>query len=155
MSMIRTLAMLVAIIAVSTASSRAFAEPPKAPAEKTSPKPTDKPTDKPGADSSAPKTTVSDADAQRFYAFIEKLVAIVVSTQDDCAKMAAGVNGHVDANKALLKEVSEMRAQNKTLPPAVKERMEKKFKDELQPAITKKCSKDKPVMDAFMRINTR
>ncbi|HET7502855.1 MAG TPA: hypothetical protein VFK02_17655 [Kofleriaceae bacterium] len=164
MSMIRTVAMLVAILAVPVASSRAFAEPPKPPpekAEKAPDKASDKKADKPAAPAPAPadkpvaKETVSDADAQRFYAFIERLIAIVVANQDDCVKMAAGVNAHVDANTALLKDASELRHQNKQLPPAIKEKMARKFKDELEPAITRKCSKDKPVQDAFKRIDTR
>jgi hypothetical protein len=103
----------------------------------------------------ASKALVSDADAERFYAFIERLVAVAVANQDDCAKMAAGVNAFVDANRVVIKDASDSRQQNKDLPPVIKEKMAKKFKDELGPAVTKKCAKDPAVMAAFLKIKAR
>jgi hypothetical protein len=155
MSMIRTLTLITAL----TAGTAAFADPAaKAPAEKKADKPADKkadkPADKPAATdkAAAKKETLSEAEAQKFVAFFDKLVAIVVATKDDCTKMAAGVNGHVDANQPLIKEMSDAKNQNKDLPPSVKDKIAKKSKDELAPAMMAKCSNDKSVQDAFMRM---
>jgi hypothetical protein len=145
-----------AMLAVTVASSTpAFADPPAKPAA--DPK-ADKKADKPAApapdksDKSEKKELVSDADAKRFADFFDKLVAIVVATQEDCVKMAAGINGHIDANQALIKEMNASKNDHKELPPAVRERIQKKAREELTPAITKKCSSDKAVEAAFYRM---
>jgi hypothetical protein len=141
-----------AMLAVTVASTPAFADPPARPAA--DPK-ADKKSDKPAApapDKSEKKELVSDADAKRFADFFDKLVAIIVATQDDCVKMAAGINGHIDANQAVIKEMNASKNDNKELPAAVKERIQKKVRDELTPAITKKCSTDKGVEAAFNRM---
>jgi hypothetical protein len=141
-----------AMLAVTVASTPAFADPPAKPAA--DPK-ADKKADKPAApapDKSEKKELVSDADAKRFADFFDKLVAIIVATQDDCVKMAAGINGHIDANQAVIKEMNSSKNDNKELPSAVKERIQKKVRDELTPAITKKCSTDKGVEAAFNRM---
>lgn len=128
----------------STGDSKAD-KPAKAPVDKA-------PADKPPADKSTKKALVSEADAQRFLAFFEKFVGLVVTNQDDCAKMAGAINGLIDANQALLKDVAEARSQNKELPPAIKDKIEKQAREQLTPAITKKCSADKTVQTAFMRM---
>jgi hypothetical protein len=141
-----------AMLAATVASTPAFADPPARPAA--DPK-ADKKSDKPAApapDKSEKKELVSDADAKRFADFFDKLVAIIVATQDDCVKMAAGINGHIDANQAVIKEMNASKNDNKELPAAVKERIQKKVRDELTPAITKKCSTDKGVEAAFNRM---
>jgi hypothetical protein len=150
-----------AMLAVTVASSTpALADPPAKPAAnpKADPK-TDKPaapapaktdkTDQSDKDKPVKREVVSDAEAKRIADFFDKLVAIVVATQEDCVKMAAGINGHIDANLALVKE---MNSSNKELPPAVKERVQKRARDELTPAILKKCSEDKGVEAAFSRM---
>jgi hypothetical protein len=142
-----------AIIAVIiTSGSPVLADPPAKPA-------TDKKADKPAApaapaapDKTEKKEQVSDNDAKRFADFFDKLVAIVVANQDDCVKMAAGINGHIDASQGLIKEMNDPKNRNKELPPAVKERIAKKVREELTPAITKKCSTDKGVEAAFNRM---
>jgi hypothetical protein len=135
-------------------TSPAFADPPaKAPADKKADKPADKPAaPAPAPDKAEKKELVPDAEAQRFVAFFDKLVAIVVATQEDCVKMAAGINGHIDANQALLKEMNDSKNKNRELSPAIKEKIQKKVRDELTPAITKKCSTDKGVEAAFNRM---
>ena len=95
---------------------------------------------------------MSDADASGSLDFFDKLVAIVVANQDDCVKMAAGINGHIDANQALIQEMNASKNDHKELPPAVRERIQNKARDELTPAITKKCSTDKGVEAAFNRM---
>jgi hypothetical protein len=139
-----------AMLAVTAAPAPAFADPParSAPGKPDKSDKTDK-TDKTDKDRPAKREVVSDADAKRFSDFFDKLVTIVVATQDDCVKMAAGINGHIDANQAL---INEMNRGNKELPPAVKERIQKTARDELTPAIVKKCSTDKSVEAAFRRM---
>ena len=148
MSMIRTLTVMAAL----TAAPLAWADTPKAaPAEKKADKPADKPAAK-ADDKAGKKEPLSQATAERFMAFFDKLVEIVVSNKDDCTKMASAVNAHVDANQALLKEIADAKASNKEPPAAMKDHVMQKTKDELQPAMTAKCSQDKGVMAAFNRI---
>lgn len=168
MSTIRTLMMIAALTAGSAACRDKTAKPAGEAAEKLADKPaaasqpaTDKPAadkpaaDKPTADKPAAKVAVTDADAQRYYAFVEKLVAIAVANQDDCAKLAAGVNAFVDENQAMIKDVSAMRQQHMELPAAIKDKMAKKLSGELGPAVTKKCAQDKTVMAAFQKIKAQ
>lgn len=155
MTFVRVITMLTALAFAHVASADPTAKPTtenkadkpasKAPADKAAP-------DKPPADKPTKKVTISDADAQRFLAFFDKLVGVVVANQDDCAKMATGINGLIDANQALLDEAAAARNQNKELPPAVKDKIEKKAREELTPAMMKKCSADKTVQTAFMRM---
>ena len=141
-------ATIIAMIITLGAGSVAFAEPAAKP-------PADKKADKPAADKTDKtdkKEILSDAEAQKFVAFFDKLVSIVVANKDDCAKMAAGVNAHIDANQALMSQMNDAKNQNKDLPAAVKEKLEKKFKDEFLPALTAKCGKDKTVQAAIERM---
>lgn len=148
MSIIRTLTVMAAL----AAAPLAWADTPKAaPAEKKADKPADKPAAKPD-DKAGKKEPLSAATAERFMAFFDKLVDIVVTNKDDCTKMASAVNAHVDANQALLKEISDAKAANKEPPAAMKDHVMQKTKDELQPAMMAKCSQDKGVMAAFNRI---
>ena len=146
-----------AMLAVTVASSApALADPPAKPAA--APKAdqkADQKTDKPAApapSNSEKKELMSDADAKRFSDFFDKLVVIVVATQEDCVKMAAGINRHIDANQALITTITDPKNKDKRLPPAVEERIQKKARDELTPAIMKKCSEDKGVEAAFNRM---
>lgn len=152
MSMIHTLTVMAAL----AAAPLAWADPPKAaPAEKKADKPADKPAAKPDAkadDKAGKKEPLPAATAERFMAFFDKLVEIVVANKDDCAKMASAVNAHVDANQALLKEIADAKASNKEPPAAMKDHVMQKTKDELGPAMMAKCSQDKAVMAAFNRI---
>src|SRR5215831_11087342 len=102
----RTIAIAATLATASALAAPALAEPPAKP-------PAEKPADKPA------RETVSDADAQRYLAFFEKLVAVIVANQSDCAKMAAAIDAHVEANQALVKELAAVKTR-KQLPPAVK-----------------------------------
>src|SRR5215468_1120036 len=134
------------VAAIALGAGPAVAEPPaKPPAESPGKPPAERPIEKP------PRETVSDADAQRYLAFFEKLTAVVVANQRDCAKMAAAIDAHVEANQALVKELADAKARNKQLPPAVKAKIGKKIKDELQPAL-QKCAQDKAVKSALERM---
>ena len=162
MSMIRTFTM----IAVLGAATLAFAEPPKAPAQadKKADKPADKPAAKPDAkpdakadakadDKAGKREQLSQATADKFVAFFDKLVAVVVANKEDCTKMANAVNAHVDANQPLLKEIADAKDQHKEPPQAMKDHVLQKTRDELQPAMAK-CGQDKAVMNAFTRLRT-
>ena len=107
--------------------------------------------DKPAA-TNKPSETVSDADAQKFVAFFEKLVDIAVGNQNDCAKMASGFHAHIDANQALLKRANEAMSQGKKLPPAARQKVEGKI-NEFGQAVAKKCGNDKTVQAALLRIS--
>jgi len=135
----RTYTAIAATLAAAIAlAAPALAEPPAKP-------PAEKPIDRPA------RETVSDADAQRYLAFFEKLVAIVVANQSDCARMATAIDAHVEANQALVKELALVKQRNKQLPPAVKAKIQQKVKDELQPAL-QKCAQDKAVKAALERL---
>ena len=134
---------LITIVAALAAGTTAFADAPKAPADKQAPAPAPK------------KEELSAAEAAKFVAFFDKLVDIVVANKQDCAKMAAGINGHVDANQALLKAAADAKNANKDLPQAAKDKIEKRTKDELAPAIMAKCGQDQGVMNAFMRMKPK
>jgi len=154
MSTIRTLTMIAALAAGAVAchdkpANKAASTDKAAGADKASGAATPGSADKPATGA---KEVIPEADAQRFYAFIEQLVTIAVANEDDCAKLAAAINAHIDANKALVADAGAMMKQNKEMPPAIKEKMNKKFKDELRPAVTKKCGTDKSVMDAFRNL---
>lgn len=97
------------------------------------------------------KKPLSEAEAQKFYAFFEKLVSVCAANKDDCTKMAGAINAHIDANQALLKQADEYKSQGRELPPAVKEKIVKLTKEQLQPAM-QKCGTDKAVQDALMRM---
>ena len=143
MSMIRTFTLMAAL----GAASLAFADTPKAPAQG------DKKADKPAAkpDDKSKKEPLSQATAEKFIAFFDKLVQIVVANKDDCTKMATAVNAHVDANQPLVREIADAKAQNKEPPQAMKDHLTQKTRDELQPAMAK-CGQDKAVMNAFGRL---
>lgn len=153
-------AVIATILTILLGAAPAFADT-KAPDKKADKAPAEKAADKaPAGDKAAPadhaakKEVLSEAEAKKFLTFFEKLVSIVVATQDDCAKMASGLNAHIDANQALIKEANDAKNKGKDLPPSVREKLEKKTKDELQPAVTKKCVGDKTVQAAFMRLSS-
>jgi len=44
-------------------------------------------------------------DAEKFVAFLEKIMDTIASNKDDCAKMAAAVGKVIDSNKELIEQV--------------------------------------------------
>jgi hypothetical protein len=156
MSTIRTLTMIAALTAGTVACHGKTAD--KAAADKAA---TDKaaapaPAMAPGSADTPPpaaKELIPEADAQRFYTFIEQLTTIAVANQDDCVKLAAAIHAHIDANKAVVADAGAMMKQHKELPPSVNEKMNKKFKDELGPAVTKKCGKDPSVAESLRSLS--
>jgi len=156
MSTIRTLTMIAALTAGTVAchksadksavADKSAAADPAASADKAPGAAAAGSADQPAA---ATKELIPEADAERFYTFIEQLVTIAVANEDDCVKLAAAITAHIDANKAVVADAGAMMKLHKELPPSVNEKMNKKFKDELGPAVTKKCGKDQSVMGAL------
>ena len=97
-------AAIVAAISLIAVPGPAFADPAKPAPAPAADKKADKPAPTP-APAGDKKVVVSDAEAKRFVEFFDKLVAVVVTNQGDCAKMATAVNGHIDGNQALVKEI--------------------------------------------------
>ena len=81
------------------------------------------PTPAPAADKKAPPPAaapeVSQADAEKFLVFFNKLVDTVVANKDDCTKLAAGINGVIDGNKDMIAKANEAKAAGKKLPKAL------------------------------------
>lgn len=133
MKYLRTLVLLLAT------TSLAYADKTPAPAPA--------PTPAPAKD--AP--TVSSADVQKWLAFFDKIVDIVVADKDNCPKMGTDINGAIDANTDLLKKAAEASDKGAKLPKDAEEHMHasaQKMMSSMQ-----KCSTDKTVQAAFMRLD--
>ncbi|HEY4241901.1 MAG TPA: hypothetical protein VGM88_18900 [Kofleriaceae bacterium] len=100
----------------------------------------------------APKETISKADAERFMAFFNKLIDVIVTNQADCPKMATAINSHIDSNAALIKEMNDPKNQNKDVPKEYKDKMDTRVQNEMMPALQKKCMMDKGVQTAMERM---
>ena len=156
MSTIRTLTMIAALAAGAVAchksDNKAASADPAAGADKAAGAASP---GSAGTPAPAAKELIPEADAQRFYTFIEQLVTVAVANEDDCVKLAAAITAHIDANKAVIADAGAMMKQHKELPPAINEKMNKKFKEELGPAVTKKCGKDQGVMTALRSLASK
>jgi hypothetical protein len=162
--LVRAAAVLVGLISVAgLAGPPALAEPAK-PARPAETKPTEtkpaepkpaepKPAETRPDDKAAPRTTVSGAEAQRFYGFFERVAAIVVANQADCKAMAAALNAHTAANQAVIKAAAEAKRQNRELPAQIKDKIVKKYASDVAPALAKKCGSDSTVIDALVRMH--
>jgi hypothetical protein len=99
----------------------------------------------------ATDNTPSKADVDKFIAFFDKLVDIVVADKDACPKMAADVNVLIDKNQDLLKMGAEAKAKGMQLPKEAQDHMmasTKKMMGGMQ-----KCGGDKDVQKAFQRMD--
>jgi len=130
----------IALFSLSLATA-AFAEPPAA-----KPAPT-KPADSTATD------TVSDADAAKFLAFLDKIADAVVASNQDCAKMAAGINGVIDANLDMLKMAKAAHDQGRKLSSSAQEHIQGTMKRMM--GGMGKCMQDKGVGAAFQRIDMK
>lgn len=99
-----------------------------------------------------PKTEISKAEAERYVVFFNKLIDTIVATKDDCAKMTSQLNGLIDANAALLKQMNSPAMKDKEVPKADKDKMQERVDREMLPAL-KKCLADKGVKAAFARMS--
>jgi hypothetical protein len=133
-----------ALVLTASLSSAALADTAPAPApSKPAPAPKAPPKE-------APKTDAPTAEVEKFLVFFDKLVDIAVVNKDDCAKMATGLNGHIDTNKALLDKAAEAQAKGQKLPDAARERMMKSA-GKLMGAM-QKCGNDPGVQAALKRL---
>ena len=112
----------------------------------------------PAADAKAPakapadtkKAEVAAADVEKFLAFFNKFVDVVVAAKEDCAKLTKDINGLIDSNGEMLKKIQEAKAANKDLPQAAKDKMMSRVK-EMMPAMNK-CSADAGFQAAMKRM---
>jgi len=129
MSILRTLA-LTALALLAPLSARADTPEP-APAPAVTPK------------------FVSKAETEKVIAFFNKFIDIIVANQDDCPKMASAISALADANKQLIADGKKAKAAGLQLPPEYKARMEARVKNDMLPALKKKCGNDKAVGEAI------
>jgi hypothetical protein len=100
-----------------------------------------------------PAPEISSADADKFLAFFNKFVDVIVANKEDCVKMAKGLNGVIDSNKAIIAKANEAKASGKKLPKAMEEKMMARVK-EMMPAM-QKCGADKDVQAALQRLDDK
>lgn len=147
MKMLRSLTMIAAL-ATSTVAFADTPPPAKAPAA-------DKKAPAPVADKKAPpapvKEEISQADAEAFLAFFNKVADAMVVNKDDCTKLAAAINKLTDDNAPLLKKANDAKSSGKKLPKALEDKMMARVKD-MMPAM-QKCQADKGVNDAMKRMD--
>ncbi len=154
MKLLRTFTMIALLSGVASADTAPAKAPAPAPAADKKPAP--------AADKKAPATPpapaadkkeeeVSTADAEKFLVFFNKIADTMVANKDDCTKLAASLNGLIDANGDLLKKANESKASGKKLPKALEDKMMARVKD-MMPAM-QKCQNDKGVMDAMKRMD--
>ncbi|MBA3458453.1 MAG: hypothetical protein H0T46_00715 [Deltaproteobacteria bacterium] len=110
--------------------------PAKAPAEKKAPP----------AKTDASKTLSAD-EVKKAMAFFDEFHGAIVKNQDACPKMGPAVNAVLDKHEVWLRKMAET---GKDLPPAEKEKLQKKQADMMSAVM--KCKDDKGVMDAFQRL---
>jgi hypothetical protein len=100
----------------------------------------------------APATSeTSDADAQKFLVFWDKLVDIVVADKDDCGKMGKDINSLIDASTELLKMAKDAADKGKELPKSAKDHMMASMQKLM--GGMQKCQNDKTVQAAFQRLD--
>jgi hypothetical protein len=92
---------------------------------------------------------MSAAEAERYAVMTEKLAATVALHKQDCAKLAAGINAVLDANRETLKLGAEARATGKQLPAAALARIQARLPDMVTDL--EKCVADPAVQAAFAR----
>ena len=147
MSLIRSFA----IAAILAAPVVAMADTPKAAPAPTKPSP-----DVTKKDAAPPaKTEVSKAEAEKFVAFFNKLIDVIVANQDDCTKMASGISTFIDSNQALIAEGKAAKNSNKELPKEYKDKMDARISKDMLPALKKKCITDKGVQAAMQKMDDK
>jgi hypothetical protein len=99
----------------------------------------------------APAKVMSDADAKRFLAFFNSLIDTVVQNQEDCPKMASSLTTLFTKNQKLLDDAKKLTASGVDLPKDAKDKIDARSKNELIPALQKKCMNDKDVQAALMK----
>lgn len=100
------------------------------------------------------KSEPAKADVDKWVAFFDKTVDIVVVDKADCTKMAGDLSKHIDANQDLLKKASEAKAKGQTLPKDVQDHMTAGAQ-KLFTALKEKCMNDKGVQDAIKKFQVK
>jgi hypothetical protein len=90
------------------------------------------------------------ADVQKWLAFFDKLVDIMVADKDACPKAAADMNAHFDANKALLEAAAKASSEGKKLPPDAVKHMQESMKRAMPTFMN--CQKDEKFQAALDRL---
>jgi hypothetical protein len=101
----------------------------------------------------AKREEVSQAEADKFFAFFNKFVDSVIANKENCAKMAAAINGVIDGHKDVIAKANEAKVAGKKLPKPVEEKMTGRVK-EMIPAM-QKCGADKEVKAAVGRLDPK
>jgi hypothetical protein len=94
---------------------------------------------------------VAKADIDKFLAFFDKIVDVVVQNKDNCDKMAADVNTLIDANADLLQMAADAKAKGKELPKEAKDHMMASAGKMM--GAMQKCQTNEKVKAAFMRLD--
>jgi hypothetical protein len=95
---------------------------------------------------------IAQADADKYFAFFNKLADAIIANKDNCQRMASAINTIVDANQDIIKKVAEAQSAGKKLPKALEEKMAARTR-EMIPAMNK-CGADPEVKAAIKRIDT-
>lgn len=95
----------------------------------------------------------SRADMEKFLDFFEKLVDGIVADHDNCPRMAADANHHMDDNADFLKRIAEANAdvRRADLPKELKARVDAVTKRMMKGI--EKCVNDKAVQAALERLD--
>lgn len=120
-------------IALVLAAAPAYAQEPKAATDKQAP------------------AEVTPSEAREWIALFDKVVDVVVTNKDDCAKMASTLNTVVDANQKTIAMAKEAKARGKKLPVSAQQHMldgARRMVSSLD-----KCGRDESVGAAFKRID--
>jgi hypothetical protein len=141
MKLVRTLSIaLVMAFSITAAADDKKPAPAPAPAK-------DAPAPAPSADAPA------KADVEKWMAFFDKLVDIVVADKDACPKMATDVGAHIDANADLLAKAQAAQDKGQKLPKDAEEHMQKSMQKMM--GGMQKCGNDKAVQAAFAKMMTK
>ena len=96
---------------------------------------------------------VSAADAARFVGFFDQVVDTVSTNKDDCASMTKSLNALFDANTGLIADANKAKDEGKRLPKASDQHVAAGAQRIV--ADLKKCASDKPVQEAFKRLDKK
>jgi hypothetical protein len=96
---------------------------------------------------------VSAADAARFVAFFDQVADTVATNKDDCGSMTKALNTLFDASTAVIADANKAKEDGKHLPKASDEHIAAGAQKMV--ADLKKCASDRPVQEAFKRLDKK
>lgn len=94
------------------------------------------------------------ADVDKFLTWFDSFAQIAVDNQNDCPKMAAGLNKSIDDNQALLTKAKAAMDSGMELPDDARQHMQDTAM-KLAGAVATKCKTDQAVMATFKRLPGR